>query len=595
MGRMTYLRGITIALAAMHLLPARHHLADFFASPSMSDAWKGFGALVAITLLALPQRVQARLATLVWKYRAIGVVIAAAHVVPALDHLPKLVASFTFGDAWKGLGATFAVLWFLAPRRLQLAILRAPKATMKAALVAGAAAMLLVACAQNGLDPNGNGNPDASGAGTCQACVIDSDCPSGSVCSQLGGDSYCAVSCTSQSDCQSAEQCMPVSTVTGDQAQVCVQTSSTTCGLNASQPSADAGVANNCPGLADPSTKAGCTSCTSMQQNCQTNGCYGGWYCNEQTLKCQAPPTNCTSSGDAGGPPPTSFDGGVNANIGPSGGTESNLFFAIVGDTRPATEDDTASYPTAIITKVFSDLGSLTTVPPFVVSTGDYQFSNPSGSQAAAQLALYLKAKGGYPGVQFPAMGNHECTGATASNCGTGNTNGVTNNYSAFMSQLLGPIQKSAPYYVINVSAPSSAWTAKFVFIAANAWDSTQSAWLDSTLAQSTTYTFVVRHEPASANTAPGVTPSETIIAKHPYTLAIVGHSHEYYHSKYSNPKEVVIGNGGAPLATNQNYGYGIVAQRSDGSLTVDMYDYQTNLAVSSFHFAVNADGSPAP
>ena len=151
MGRTKYLRGITIALAAMHLLPARHHLADFFASPSMSDAWKGFGALVAITLLALPQRFQARLAALVWKYRAIGVVIAAAHVVPALDHLPKLVASFTFGDAWKGLGATIAVLWFLAPRAVQLAVVRAPKAPLKLALAAGVTAMLLAACAQNGL------------------------------------------------------------------------------------------------------------------------------------------------------------------------------------------------------------------------------------------------------------------------------------------------------------------------------------------------------------------------------------------------------------------------------------------------------------
>ena len=83
-------------------------------------------------------------------------------------------------------------------------------------------------------------------------------------------------------------------------------------------------------------------------------------------------------------------------------------------------------------------------------------------------------------------------------------------------------------------------------------------------------------------------------MAKYPYTLAIVGHSHSST-TEYNSPREVVIGNGGAPLATDQNYGYGIVAQRSDGTLTVDMYDYQTNLAVSSFHFAVHADGSAAP
>ncbi len=541
MGRKTYLRGITLALAAMHSLPARHHLADFFAGPNPADAWKGFGALGAIALLVLPQRIQARLATLVWKYRLIGVVIAVAHVVPALDHLPKLFAAFTFGDAWKGIGATIAILWFLAPRAVQLAFVRAPQRPVKLAALGVAAAVLLAACGPNGLGPSGTNDPDAAGGGSCQPCVIDTDCPSGSVCAQLGGDSYCAATCTQPSDCQSDQQCLSVSTVSGDQAQACVQTASTTCGLNASQ-----GDGGTTPGQ------------------------------------------------DGSGPPPTSFDGGVTSNIGANGGTESNLFFAIVGDTRPATEDDTAHYPTAIISKIFSDLASLKTVPPFVVSTGDYQFSNPYGSQASAQLQLYLGAKGSYTGIQFPAMGNHECTGGTSSNCGAGNTNGVTNNYSAFMSDMLAPIQKTKPYYAINVSAPNNAWTAKFVFIAANAWDSTQSSWFDSAMSQSTTYTFVVRHEPASANTAPGVTPSETIMAKHPYTLAIVGHSHEYYHSKYNSPKEVVIGNGGAPLATNQNYGYGIVAQRSDGSLTVDMLDYQTNLTVSSFHFAVNADGSPA-
>ena len=63
-----------------------------------------------------------------------------------------------------------------------------------------------------------------------------------------------------------------------------------------------------------------------------------------------------------------------------------------------------------------------------------------------------------------------------------------------------------------------------------------------------TTYTFIMRHEAASANTAPGVTPSETIMAKYPYTLAIVGHTHDY---EKSGAKEVIFGNEGAPLTTS--------------------------------------------
>jgi hypothetical protein len=452
----------------------------------------------------------------------------------------------------------------------------------RASLAFLGAVVLVAACS------NGGGNNDA-GVNPCPPCVIDSDCTNGGICAQLGGDSYCALPCPTGSECTASQQCASVVTVTGDQANVCVDPNSTTCGPNPVQTN-DAGT--TCPGFADPSTTAGCTSCKQFTQTCQANGCYGGWYCNTQTNKCQAPPT-CTT-GDAG-PPPSPYDGGIVSTIGPSGGTESSLYFAVVGDTRPATEDDTANYPTAIISKIFSDVSAVKPVPPFIVSTGDYQFSNPYGTQAGAQLQLYLNARGPYGGVQFPAMGNHECTGGTASNCGAGNANGITNNYTQFMNMLLGPIQKTAPYYTINVSAPDNSWTAKFVFVAANAWDATQSAWLDGALAQPTTYTFVVRHESASANTAPGVTPSETIMAKYPYTLAIVGHSHEYQHSKYTNPRQVIIGNGGAPLALNQNYGYALVVQRSDGSLQVDMFDYQTQQPDTAFRFAVKADGSPAP
>jgi len=446
------------------------------------------------------------------------------------------------------------------------------------------AAAIVAACAQNADQPWGDAGVGADASAACQSCVIDSDC-GGGVCAQLGGDAYCAKSCASASDCASGEQCTSVVSVSGDQVSVCVDVSSAECGLNPGQQPSDAGAPNACPGWADPSTQASCSSCKQGSNGCQPNGCYGGWWCNMTANKCQsAPPQNCGGSViDAG--PPELYDGGVTSNIGSDGGTESHLYFAVVGDTRPANEDDTANYPTPIISGIFSDLTKVSPAPPFVVSTGDYQFSNPSGSQATAQLTAYLNARGSYGGVQFPAMGNHECTGATASNCGSGNKDGVTSNYSAFMSLLLGPLGKTTPYYAVDVNATDASWTAKFVFVAANAWDSAQSAWLASTLAQQTTYTFIVRHEPASATTAPGVTPAETIMKSYPYTLSIVGHSHEYYHS--SGSREVVIGNGGAPISTNQNYGYALVQQLTNGNILVDMYDYQTNAKDSSFEFQV--------
>jgi hypothetical protein len=275
------------------------------------------------------------------------------------------------------------------------------------------------------------------------------------------------------------------------------------------------------------------------------------------------------------------------------GGSVSRLLFAIVGDTRPAIPDDTAGYPTGVITGIYKDIQALSPTPSFVISTGDYQFSSTSGSQAAAQIDLYLAARANYKGTSFPALGNHECTGGTVSNCGQGNANGITNNYAAFMSKMVEPLGYTKPYYQVDVDATDKSWTAKFLFVAANAWDSGQAAWLAAAMAKSTTYTFVVRHESAGTNPAPpGVAGSETIMAKYPYTLSIVGHTHSYYHGKGS--KEVLVGNGGAPL-TSKTYGFATMSQRADGAIVVDMLDATTKAADGIFHFAVKPDGTPTP
>jgi hypothetical protein len=290
-----------------------------------------------------------------------------------------------------------------------------------------------------------------------------------------------------------------------------------------------------------------------------------------------------------GTPPSVS---GLSGSVGPTGGSVSKLYFAVVGDTRPAVPNDTAGYPTAIINKIYDDIAGLSPMPSFAVASGDYMFTLPVGSAASTQLDLYLAARARYSGTVFAALGNHECTGATASNCGTGNRDGVTTNYSAFLSKMLAPIGQTKPYYSFNVNAIDHSWTAKFVVIAANAWDHAQETWLESALSPATTYTFIVRHEPAHDTQAPGVSPSETIMARHPYTLAIVGHTHTY---GKTGARQVTIGNGGAPLSGSANYGFGLVSQRDDGAIQVDVIDYMSGNADLGFRFALKADGSPAP
>jgi hypothetical protein len=262
--------------------------------------------------------------------------------------------------------------------------------------------------------------------------------------------------------------------------------------------------------------------------------------------------------------------------------------------------DDVSAYPTATIQGIFTALALPQYDPPFVLATGDYQYATTgSGNTSPQQLSLYVSARtvAGYKGVQFPAFGNHECTGGDTSNCVAGTSQGLTPNYNAFMSQLLAPIQKTLPYYSINVSAPDNSWTSKFVFVAANAWDSTQQTWLTTTMAQTTTYTFVIRHERTEdyPSEAPASIPTiDTIINASSYTLLIVGHSHTFSHYSTPYPREVTVGNGGAPLSvSNKYFGFALFRQRSDGAIVGDMLNMTAPYgADSGFHMVVEADGT---
>jgi hypothetical protein len=222
-----------------------------------------------------------------------------------------------------------------------------------------------------------------------------------------------------------------------------------------------------------------------------------------------------SSSGSSTNAP---FCAGTGGSVTAGGGTLDCLSFAIVGDTRPPSIDDTAQYPSAIIGKIWQDVEAESPRPAFAITTGDYIFARANGNEANPQLDLYLHAQAAFSNPSFHAMGNHECTGATTSNCGTGNTNGLTKNYSAFLAKFLQPMGIVKPYYSVNMQGTNGAWTAKLVVIAANAWDSAQSAWLDQVLSHPTTYTFVVRHEPAAATTAPGATrrrrPTSHVVAR---------------------------------------------------------------------------------
>jgi hypothetical protein len=282
---------------------------------------------------------------------------------------------------------------------------------------------------------------------------------------------------------------------------------------------------------------------------------------------------------------------GDGRNPSPDAAPSSNSFrFGIVGDTRPAVINDTSAYPTAVITTIWNDIEAESPALDFAVSTGDYMFASTTSGQALPQLTKYLTARSVFHNPVYAAMGNHECTGATTSNCGAGTTDGVTDNYTQFMSHMVTPQGQSEPYYAVFFHAADNSWTAKLVLVAGNAWTSAQGSWLTSTLAMPTTYTFVVRHESDTATTAPGVSPSKAIINAHPVTLQIVGHAHTYQHA---STHEVIDGTGGAPLTSGSNYGYGVIERLANGDVQFTQKDYQSHAVIDQWR--VHADGTSAP
>ncbi len=127
MRRLTPWMIASVGLALLHTLPARHHVADMLARFNAADAWKGIGASVAVALLLVPVRRQARVIALLRGAHLLvlaSLVLVVVHLVPAFDHVPKLLAAPNFADGWRALGSCLAIVWFGAPRDFQLAVMR---------------------------------------------------------------------------------------------------------------------------------------------------------------------------------------------------------------------------------------------------------------------------------------------------------------------------------------------------------------------------------------------------------------------------------------------------------------------------------------
>jgi hypothetical protein len=166
----------------------------------------------------------------------------------------------------------------------------------RAAVVAIALASYGLGCGTDvslGGTPDG-GAPDAATVDLsldCQPCLEQGDCASTATCAVFSGDSFCATACPDGTGCEADETCDAVTTVGGTAVRACVPNAGT-CEPETG-PDADGSALDHCGVVNGPPIASACHSCGRFTSDCQPNGCYGGWWCNTATRKCQKPPATC--------------------------------------------------------------------------------------------------------------------------------------------------------------------------------------------------------------------------------------------------------------------------------------------------------------
>ncbi len=354
-----------------------------------------------------------------------------------------------------------------------------------------------------------------------------------------------------------------------------------------------------------------CTYCETDEQ-CHGNPCFqdvsGGRFCGKPcasgcpsgfscqpvagthpgTVKTCFPNSEaCMPGGDGGAlgpidlagttPPPLPIGGPV----GPTGGTVDRLYFGFTGDTRPT--DCDLSYPQALINNIFTEMKAQGV--QFALDQGDHMFNCVGGyAGALAQMNDYLAAAGILGKTLFMTMGNHECTGESTSLC-TQFSYGPNENYTAYMDSLK-KLGFTTPYYRVDVM--TSTGLAVFLVVADDVWGADEQSWLTTQLTDADAnakYTFVSKHHPDGNTDHPEFQQIYDLVTAHKYTLFFTGHTHEYRRDK-RNPRTMIIGCGGAPLAGSSFWGYGTALQAPDDTISVTIYDQASGNVMDQFSVA---------
>jgi hypothetical protein len=363
----------------------------------------------------------------------------------------------------------------------------------------------------------------------CAACTNDADCGGSPCFGDVTGHHYCGRSCAG--GCPSGYACLPLQGTAGQVTQSCFPTSQT------------------CAPAADMST----------------NGV-------------DPTPAPC--------PPPSGGSVTLQGN-----NTVDRLYFGYAGDTRPGPGWNQTwpmdSYPPAtqsIVNGIFTRLKDHGV--EFMIDGGDHM-EPYTHAQAKGHMDSYLQAASLLGKSVFMTFGNHECDNAYNTNntsCSYPNAATLDWRMTAYMDALAKLTGATLPYYRFDVT--TQAGLAVFLVVADDAWDAAQQSWLTAQLIDAdkrAKYTFVSKHHPDGNTELPAFQEIANLVKQHKYTLFLTGHYHEYKHYA-STPRSVIMGSGGAPLATSQSwYGYLTVMQCPDDRIQVTAYDEATGQAQETF------------
>jgi hypothetical protein len=141
------------------------------------------------------------------------------------------------------------------------------------------------------------GEPDTSQSAEelvdlCEPCERASACPLGASCVPIAGNHrFCATACPGGTECDADDTCELVNLNDGEAIRACVPKAGACAPAQA--PRSDSSTVDRCGPLDGPMIVSVCRSCDGDDQGCQRNGCYGGWWCNTSSQRCERPPATC--------------------------------------------------------------------------------------------------------------------------------------------------------------------------------------------------------------------------------------------------------------------------------------------------------------